>query len=65
MQKGEQHLPSDYWTVQMTRFELANQHDQGSDAEADALYMRVLEGVRRAYTFAHPKLLLLGRLIGD
>jgi len=64
--KGERDLPVDHWMVGMIRFELAGVlAEMGKDAEADLLYIRLLEGIRRMYGFAHPKLLIVGHVLGD
>ncbi|MBA4189547.1 MAG: hypothetical protein C0467_16295 [Planctomycetaceae bacterium] len=65
LKKGEQHFPFDHWMVNMIRFELAGVlSEMGKWNEADALYTRMVESIRKTYGFAHPKLLIVGHVVG-
>ncbi|MBA4066459.1 MAG: hypothetical protein C0501_22655 [Isosphaera sp.] len=64
--KGEKVLPADHWVLSLVRFELAGSlAGSGKDADADALYARILADTRRTTGLAHPKLLILAGTVGD
>jgi serine/threonine protein kinase len=66
LKSGEKHLPAEHWVVGMIRFELAGVlAEMGQQAEADLLYNRLVADIRKTYGFAHPKMLIVGHMIGD
>ncbi|WP_439620628.1 protein kinase domain-containing protein [Gemmata sp.] len=66
LKKAEANMPVDHWFVGMIRFELAEAlANQDRAAEAAAVDARLLEGMRRVYGFAHPKVLMVGCAVGN